>query len=485
MFIVVPYLSADQSTYGVYAVCISVTVFLSYADLGFLGAGMKYAAESHARGDTQKEIELVGFSHFILLIFVLLFSAVFLYLSFNPDLLIRDLQTGEQQQVASKLLLILALFTPTTVIQRMLQMIFSIRLEEYNLQKINIVGSVVKIASVFFFFGNGRYDIVGYYLFLQIVSLIVAIVGIWLARRNYQYDFKLLFSKIRFSRSIFIHTKSLAFSSLFATLSWVLYYELDSVAIGKMLGASSVAIYAIGLTMLGFLRSLLGVFFSPFSARFNHFIGMGQIDEMRGFVQHVMTITFPIVVFPLVAVSIMAPGIVISWVGDDYQQSIVVVRWLVLCNVLGFVSYPAGMLLVAREKMRQMYVVNIIMPVIFWGGIIATVSLWGVESFAVFKFVTFVVSAAFYTYFSLQFIDVSLWVFVKRTVIPYAIPLAAMIGILLLLQDSCMDGKNKLYLLANVAIAMLGILTAMLISLFTCRPMREYAKRTIKLITKR
>lgn len=44
MFIVVPYLSSDQTTYGIYSVCISVTIFLSYAYLYFLGAGQKYAA---------------------------------------------------------------------------------------------------------------------------------------------------------------------------------------------------------------------------------------------------------------------------------------------------------------------------------------------------------------------------------------------------------------------------------------------------------
>ena len=60
-----------------------------------------------------------------------------------------------------------------------------------------------------------------------------------------------------------------------------------------------------------------------------------------------MTITLPIVVFPIVAVAVFARPIVISWVGIQYEQSIDIVRWLVLCNALAFVSYPAGMLMIA------------------------------------------------------------------------------------------------------------------------------------------
>lgn len=479
MFVVIPYLSSNQGTYGIYAVCMSVTIFLSYADLGFLGAGMKYAAEGYAKGDTKKEIEIIGFSHFILLAIILLFSAVFLYLSFNPSALITDLQP-DQSVIASRLLLILAIFSPTTVLQRMLQMIFGIRLQEYNLQKINIVGSIIKISSVFYFFGDGRYDIVGYYLFVQVISLLVALYGVWMAKRHYNYNFGLLFKHVKFSKDVFRHTKSLAFSTLFVTISWVLYYELDSLAIGKILGADSVAIYAIGLSILGFLRSLLGVIFSPFSARFNHFIGSGQTLELKNFYQHVITITFPLVVFPLVAIAVMSKGIVISWVGENYQQSIEITQWLVLCNVPGFISYPAGMLLIAREKIKQMYVVSMLMPFVFWGGIFSTISFLGIESFAIFKFLTFLISGSVYLWLSLQFLEVSLWSFFKKTIIPYLLPLTVMCSILWLMQDICIDEKNKLSLLINGAIVGAGIAIAMAISLITCKPLREYAKKLLK-----
>ena len=81
MFIVVPIISADKAIYGVYTVCSSLSIFLSYADLGFLGAGQKFAAEFFAKKDIKNEIRVIGFTAFILLICLLLFSGIFLILS--------------------------------------------------------------------------------------------------------------------------------------------------------------------------------------------------------------------------------------------------------------------------------------------------------------------------------------------------------------------------------------------------------------------
>src|SRR5665647_996730 len=112
MFIVVPYLTSKPTIYGIYTICISISIFLSYADLGFMGAGQKFAAEYFARGERKEEIKVVGFTNFILLIFLLLFSIGFLFLSFHPGLLVKNIIPGKQEAIASSLLLILSLFTP-------------------------------------------------------------------------------------------------------------------------------------------------------------------------------------------------------------------------------------------------------------------------------------------------------------------------------------------------------------------------------------
>ncbi|WP_300646448.1 hypothetical protein [uncultured Rikenella sp.] len=484
MFIVVPYLSSDQTTYGIYTVCISITIFLSYADLGFLSAAQKYAAESYSQGDREREVSLIGFAHFIFLCVTLLIGGVFLYFSFHPDQLINNLLPGRQTQTAHELLLILAFSTPIVVIQRLVQMIFGIRLEEYHIQKLVIAGNALKILSVFYFFTNGRYNIVGYYLFIQIIAAFVAVGGIWMARYKYQYPLGQLVRRFRFSNDIFRHTRSLAFSSLFITLCWILYYELDSIAIAKLLGADAVAIYAIGLSILSFSRSLVGVLFSPFSSRFNHFIGLGQWSEFRHFYLHVIFLTFPLVVFPFVAVAMMSRGVVISWVGPEYAASVEIVVWLVLCNILGFVSYPTGIMLMACEKIRQLYLQNALMVLIFWGGIFTTVGIWGIESFARFKFLTFIFNGIAYLWLSLQFLGISLRSFLRTVVVPYLPGLAVMLGVLFLIRDSYITGKDKLNLALNGVLILGSIFVGLMVSLWTVPRLRQYVFQLLRLPSK-
>lgn len=57
LFVVVPYLSSDKILFGIYSVCTSLTIFFSYADLGFVSAGVKYAAEYFIQGNKEKEVK--------------------------------------------------------------------------------------------------------------------------------------------------------------------------------------------------------------------------------------------------------------------------------------------------------------------------------------------------------------------------------------------------------------------------------------------
>ena len=72
MLIVIPLISEDKFIYGIYSICISTSIFLNYADLGFVSAGIKYAGESFAKKQYEQEIKYYGFSSFVLFILVTL-----------------------------------------------------------------------------------------------------------------------------------------------------------------------------------------------------------------------------------------------------------------------------------------------------------------------------------------------------------------------------------------------------------------------------
>lgn len=482
MFVVVPSLSANPNIYGIYAVCTSIMVFLSYADLGFLGAGTKFAAEYYAREERDKELEVVGFSHFILLVIVCLISLVFLVISFHPSWLIKDIPPGKETEVAHALLLILALFSPTIVLQRMVQMLFNIRLQDYKVQRVIIVGNLIKIASVFVFFSNGRYDIVGYYLTFNLINVVVVVVNLLQARQQLNIRFIEILKNIRFNRTVFSQVNKLAYSTMIGTILWVVFYELDSIVIGRLLGASAVASYAIGLTMLGFLRSLLGVFFAPFSARFNHLVGLKQEEQLKRFYYFVLQIMFFVVVIPIMAVAIMSKSITISWVGWQYQDSIPIVTMLVLCNILAFVNYPCGSLIVSLQDMKKIYQTNIILPVVYWGGVGLTVSAWGIYAFPCFKLMAFMVVGLYYCFYSIRFLGVSVTQFVRTVLVPYIPAMLLTMTILIPCRGLFMEGKSgpNLFLCGTVIIGSIGV--SFMVSMLANSGLRAYCAALLKKI---
>ena len=484
MFIVIPYLTSDPTIYGIYTVCISVSIFLSYADLGFMGAGQKYAAEYFAKGKINEEIDVIGFTNFILMIFLLLFSVGFLAISFYPEFLIKNLTPGKQETIASYLFLILALFTPVTLLQRLLQMIFGIRLEDYIIQRTNIVASLIKILSVLWFFRNGLYNIVGYFLFVQILNLLAASYTLLLARLRYNYNLKILFKSIHFNKAIFLKTKNLAFSSLYLTITWILYYELDPVIIGKFFGPNKVAIYALGLTILSFFRSILGILFSPFNARFNHFVGLKDENGLKSFYLQIIAILAPIVVIPILTIALLSSPLIFSWVGANYLESVEITEFLVLCNIFAFIIYPTKTLLMAKERLIEIYFINTLIPLVFWIGIILTYHIIGLKSFAIFKFIAFTLSAVAYFYIMLKFIGRKILKSLNEIFQSMLFPILFVIITSFLIRDYLPHVKSKLNLLIVASVALFIIFGSFILQYFLSAKWRDQFSNIVKVYKK-
>ena len=64
LLVVVPHLSNDLELYGIYSFCISFTLYLTYADIGFLNAGQKYAAEAYAKNNRKEDYNIFRWGFF-------------------------------------------------------------------------------------------------------------------------------------------------------------------------------------------------------------------------------------------------------------------------------------------------------------------------------------------------------------------------------------------------------------------------------------
>lgn len=480
MFIVLPYITNKAEVFGIYSVCISVNIFLAYADLGFIGAGQKYAAEHFARGETHAEIRVMGFTSFILFLFLLLFSGSFFYLSFHPWLLIKNLTAGENSSIASSLLLILALFTPATLLQRLLQMIFGTRLEDYIVQRANIIASFIRILSVLWFFQPGEYDIVGYFLFTQLINLIASFITLGIAKKRYNYNFRLFLISMRFNKETFRKTKKLAFTSLYITISWIIYYELDPTVIGKFIGAKQVAIYSIGISLLSFFRGIFGILYSPFNNRFNHFIGVGNREGLKNLYLHIVTLLAPVVIIPILTVVLLAKPLILSWVGVNYIESVSIAQLLVLCNLFAFITYPSGILLIAQEKLSILKYLWGAVPFLYWIGIGLTYPLIGLEAFALFKLIVFGLFIVVYFNITIRFLDMGFFLLLKEIFLPILLPISLLILMLLTVRPFLPVEKSKANLLIVVGTAGILIVGTCVLQYFSSSRIRNYVAKILK-----
>ena len=411
LFIVTPFLTKNPTVFGIYSVCVSVTIFLIYADLGFLRATQKYAAESYAKKNRNEEMRYIGFGGFILLIFTLICTLIFYFFAIHPELLIKSLDTQEKNKIASQLLLILAIFTPLTILQRMSSMIFDIRLDGYINQRLSLLSSLVSILSTFYFFRNGNYDIIGYFLFSQILNFIVIIITFYLAKSMYNYKLKLLFKNVRLNFEIYKKTKKLAYSGLYIIIMWILFYELDQVVISKLMGPTKVAFYAIAFSFSSIFRSIFGILFSPFTVRANHLIE--NQDRFKKFCKDVIILCAPLVVIPTISFVIIAKPFVLTWVGESYTESILLARLFPLTFTMSFISYTLTIVLLANEKTKEMYVVSTLQPLIYWTGIMLTYSKIGILSFGIFKLIATVFSEIYCLHLLIKFLSITLKEFFK------------------------------------------------------------------------
>ena len=349
MTIVLPFISSDVEAYGIYTLIISLMILLQFADLGFLGAGQKYAAEYFAKKQLKLEIETLSFVHFILFLAVCGY-VFFLCLVYNyPQIIFKDTSL-EGLELGRNLIFIFIFFSPIIVFQRYISAIYNIRIEDHIHQIIEIAGNLIKVISIFYFFNDTKYDIVGYVFFIQFINLLLCLINIVIIKKRYQYDLIYVLKSFRFNKKIFDLTKNMAIASIVISVSWILYYELDLLYVSKLYSTSVVAFFAIGVTILSFSRTLMNIIFSPFQAKFNHFRGLKDEKSLNKIFFQIIELSFPICTIITIIILVLMKPLIISWIGIEYVKSVLIGKILITTLMFSFLLVPISFLAFAREK---------------------------------------------------------------------------------------------------------------------------------------
>ena len=400
MTIVIPLISDDTNIYGIYVLCISIISFLQYTDLGFLSAGQKYASEYFALDDMKNEIRMFSFVHFVMLVFLIMCIVVILFFSCYPHLIIPNLN-DHSSSVASSLFFILAITSPFILLQRYAQSVFSIRIKDDIYQQIDLTVNILKITCVWFFYKDNTVDIVNYFIFIQCLNALTVFISFYLIKHLYNYDFKLVFKSFRFDTAIYYKTRKLAVSTMLNTLSWVLFFHMDSFIISKQFGINSVAIYAIPFLLLTFISNLYNTIYYPFLFRFNYFVISKMDDRLNEFLCKIFKFSFPIFLLPVTILLLLMKPLIIGWVGLDYNNSIIIGQVLIGSLLFYFITMPYNYLLLSLEKTKILNINSLLLPLFFLGLFFFLKNDYSLLAIAIAKISTFMISA-FYLYLSIK-----------------------------------------------------------------------------------
>ena len=484
LFIVTPYISSNKIIYGIYSVCTSLTIFFSYADLGFLSSGVKYAAEYYIQGRHKEEMRIIGFTFFIMINVFTVLAFGILVMGIFPKMLIPELAAGsEQMSIARWLLFTLAASCPILIGQRMLNLIFTIRVEDYKYQRMNIFGNVIRILSVLFFFGGGRYMIVAYYVFYQLVGLAVVVAALLYVCRHYNYGLKDFSSSIRFDRDVLSKVKKLTGASLVMMISSVVYYEFDQVIISNVLGIEAVATYAVALSVLQLVRTFCAIIYSPYTSRYNHMVGLNDYFSLTSFINKMIILFAPIIIAPIIALSLLASPFIISWVGEQYRESGILVSFLVLSFIYNYFREPINQYFVASENNSVLVKFNIITPIIFWLGIIAIMSWGGTRTFAIMKFIAPAFGAISYLFLAKKdfgrrgYHFITAWCFLKTLLVPIVLTVV----LSSLFRHWMVEEHSRQALLLNIIIIVCSVFASIIMTI----PFNDVLKSEIILYTKK
>ncbi len=109
---------------------------------------------------------------------------------------------------------------------------------------------------------------------------------------------------------------------------------------------------------------------------------------------------------------------ILDWVGAGYLTSVSIAKILVLSYIFSFLSHPAGVVIMAYEKLKMLNITSAIQPFIYWLGIIFTFKLLGLRSFAYFKFLAFAIDAVVYYILISKLFKLNVFNFTYKTITP-------------------------------------------------------------------
>lgn len=322
-----------DAEYGVYSIAASIIAYLNIISLGFGAAYIRFYSRYKAKEESNKISRLNGLFLLVFLIMSLVAVLCGLLIAFNAGAFFNSTYSNEEIEIAKVLMLFLTLNLALTFPMSLFSS-YLMSQERFIFLKVTgllttIISPLLSIALLYLGFGS-----IGMVVVTTCVSIVAGLI---------QAVFCLTKLKMRFSfgrvdfvllREIFAFSVFIAINQIIDQINW----QTDKVILGKMIGATSVAIYTVAATINTMYINFSTAVSSVFVPRIHSIVNDETLDEekknneLTSLFIKVGRIQLLILCLVLSGFIFFGKYFVIRWAGEQYIDSYYIAL-LLICPV--------------------------------------------------------------------------------------------------------------------------------------------------------
>jgi len=333
--------------YGVWTLVVSMISFMGLLDLGLRGAVTRFVARNHAQGNHLESSRAVSAAFWLRIWICLLILLTTVVLSVLSTRIFRiPIELGEMARWA-------IIFTGSSLAVTLASGVFGgvlVALNRFALVScVTVAQTIVRAAGVIYLLRSGHGI-----LALAVWEFVVAVLaGAALTILCFR-----IYSQLRISmrKPDVVILKQFVDYSFYVFIihgATQLIYYTDNLVVGAFISAGAVTFYAIGGSLLDYLRQVISSVTTIFMPLASGFEARGEQDQLRRLLIQGTRASLLIALPVGVALFFRGPIFIQLWMGNQYAEtSGRVLRILLLAQVFSIANFTSGNIAFGLAKHR-------------------------------------------------------------------------------------------------------------------------------------
>ena len=344
-----------QSTYGLWVLAASITMYFSMLDLGYGVAQVKFAAEYRARRDHQGLNQIVSTLFFLFTGIGLLAFCLGAGLAFNLEHFFNV--TPEQASTGRQVLLIISAYVglgfPASVFGGVVNGFQRHYLNGFVSIATSITVAAVNVAVILA--GYGLVELVAATTTIRVLSQI----GYALTAYRAFPGLKIRWSNVRLARI----KEVTGFSAfiLLIDLANKMNYSTDAIVIGAFMSTAAIAVWAVGQRLIEATQLMTGNLNGVLFPIIVDTATLGHADRLRQLFLQGTRISLAMVIPIATGLCLLAEPLVAAWVGPDFAGSVPVIYILAVAVAIRVGNSTATTVLKGAGQHRLLATMNLVM----------------------------------------------------------------------------------------------------------------------------